>query len=846
MCDIESDYCRYCLFCAPVINTAQRCLLCLNSESNSYLPPKLPSPQSVQKISSNPSMFNEIPRHNQGDIGLSVPIEQTFSIWNPITPKSSSQSQNIAAINNNNGNNFSLPPPLMAQTLNWPTASRTEIQASFDQQQHQQQKRTFLKCTMCAEENSLAKARCIQCGETLCSECVAAHHRVRMTRDHTLIGIETCKGFNLTSVASGNELFNLDDVMDNETCGTHDAPMLCKCTICIGIGLCYMCVMEHPKHHQLMALNDLRASINLLINNSKHDQKNIEDAVETVRRMGERVEASVQSVMRELRSVIHMHISALEQRKCDLLQRLDTIRQSKMSVLKAQGERLTSRLTSLNDVLKAAELVVSSSSDGNDVHLCSTFDSLLNIVREQNVHLIPNETDLLKLIPPDDSFINRLRSLCELESGACARTTHLIGDSYKRAIRDRMSVVEVQTRDACGDACISSSHSITANVTAPDGHPLQVHINEREGGIYAVSYYPIEEGNHTLDILIRGLSISGCPSLVQVRKGRNYAELARTGPIFSFGREGSEDGQFARPWGICCDHKGRIIVADRSNNRIQIFDKDGKFLMKFGTAGGRSGQFNRPAGIAVNSMNEIVVADKDNHRIQVFNEGGEFLLKFGERGRAPGMFNYPWGVAINAYNQIAVSDTRNHRVQIFSPQGHYLRKCGFDSSLFYKNLDSPRGVCFLPDSRLIITDFNNHRLVVVSSHGPSEIQCYGSEGDGDRCFCRPQGITVDSEGNILVCDSRNNRVQVLNVEDMNCVATFGGVISSSASKPACSTPIPSSTANAPPTSSSSGSHSSTGFIDTTSLTLNRPTDVCVSPDGTIYVVDFGSNCIRVY
>lgn len=69
-----------------------------------------------------------------------------------------------------------------------------------------------------------------------------------------------------------------------------------------------------------------------------------------------------------------------------------------------------------------------------------------------------------------------LRNLGELDSGACARTTHIIGDSYKRAIRDRMSTIEVQTRDACGDACISTSHSLTATFTAPDGRPLQIHI----------------------------------------------------------------------------------------------------------------------------------------------------------------------------------------------------------------------------------------------------------------------------------------------------------------------------------------------------------------------------------
>lgn len=59
--------------------------------------------------------------------------------------------------------------------------------------------------------------------------------------------------------------------------------------------------------------------------------------------------------------------------------------------------------------------------------------------------------------------------------------------------------------------------------------------------------------------------------MVHIRKGRNYAAIARNGPILSFGGEGSEDGKLCRPWGICCDLKGRIIVADRSNNRIQVF-----------------------------------------------------------------------------------------------------------------------------------------------------------------------------------------------------------------------------------------------------------------------------------
>ncbi len=53
------------------------------------------------------------------------------------------------------------------------------------------------------------------------------------------------------------------------------------------------------------------------------------------------------------------------------------------------------------------------------------------------------------------------------------------------------------------------------------------------------------------------------------RKGRNYSHLMLAPPVLTFGTEGQGDGQLCRPWGITCDRRGRILVADRSNNRIQ-------------------------------------------------------------------------------------------------------------------------------------------------------------------------------------------------------------------------------------------------------------------------------------
>lgn len=75
---------------------------------------------------------------------------------------------------------------------------------------------------------------------------------------------------------------------------------------------------------------------------------------------------------------------------------------------------------------------------------------------------------------------------------------------------------------------------------------------------------------------------------------------------------------------------------------------------------------------------------------------------------------------------------------------------------------------------------------------------------------------------------------------MQCVACFGGGQSAVASGTLVDTARGSTSAASKASSPqpSSGSH--------TSAILDRPADLCVSPDGLIYVVDFGGSCIRVF
>src|SRR5262245_9530452 len=53
------------------------------------------------------------------------------------------------------------------------------------------------------------------------------------------------------------------------------------------------------------------------------------------------------------------------------------------------------------------------------------------------------------------------------------------------------------------------------------------------------------------------------------------------------------------------DSRGRLIVGDRGNNRIQILDQEGNFLEEWF-------QFSRPSGIALDKQDNIYVADSES------------------------------------------------------------------------------------------------------------------------------------------------------------------------------------------------------------------------------------------
>ena len=111
------------------------------------------------------------------------------------------------------------------------------------------------------------------------------------------------------------------------------------------------------------------------------------------------------------------------------------------------------------------------------------------------------------------------------------------------------------------------------------------------------------------------------------------------------GKLGSGPGEFKTPHAIVFDSAGRLIVADRGNDRIQFLDQDGNYLDEWY-------QFSRPSGLFIDANDMLYVADGESS--PDFRNGG-FRPRAGETWRE-------W------QRGIRIGSLRDGKVMYFIPQ----------------------------------------------------------------------------------------------------------------------------------------------------------------------------------
>lgn len=240
-----------------------------------------------------------------------------------------------------------------------------------------------------------------------------------------------------------------------------------------------------------------------------------------------------------------------------------------------------------------------------------------------------------------------------------------------------------------------------------------------------------------------------------------------TDRIQAFDRE----GHFLREWrtpdfnvdgpsGLTVDRNGRLLVADTHFYRVLVYSTKGELLFQIGDGiqGTTPGRFGYPTDVVIDRAGNFYVSEYgENDRIQVFDPDGKWLRQWGGHGYDPGQFMRPRALAIDAQDRLYVADSCNHRIQVFDTDGNLLKTWGKRGSA-PGEMSYPYDLCIGPDHALYVCEYGNHRVQKFSLDGKS-LGTWGSSGRGPGQLNNPWALAVDGHGSVSVIDSNNHRVQ---------------------------------------------------------------------------------------
>ena len=127
------------------------------------------------------------------------------------------------------------------------------------------------------------------------------------------------------------------------------------------------------------------------------------------------------------------------------------------------------------------------------------------------------------------------------------------------------------------------------------------------------------------------------------------------------GQAGDAPDMFDMPSDVITAPNGDIFVADghgvmqghQTNDRIVKLSKDGTFIMAWGKHGSAPSEFNVPHSLALDSAGRLYVGDRSNNRIQIFDQNGKFIAEWKQFGR-------PSSVFIDKNDTIYVADSQSN------------------------------------------------------------------------------------------------------------------------------------------------------------------------------------------
>ncbi len=249
--------------------------------------------------------------------------------------------------------------------------------------------------------------------------------------------------------------------------------------------------------------------------------------------------------------------------------------------------------------------------------------------------------------------------------------------------------------------------------------------------------------------------------------------VGKTG-IYVWARKGLDEGRFIKPRAITIDASDNLYIVD-TTSRIQVFDRDGKFLRSWRTPKCIQG---KPCGLSISNDGLLMVCDTHYFRVLFYQPDGTLIEERtigGTNGRGPGEFGFITDVVQDSHDNYYIAEYGDYdRIQKFTPTGKFVYQWGehgVDPGQFLR----PQGLAIDERDQLWIADASNHRLQVfdVTGEQPEFVKTWGEQGSKPGQLSYPYSVEVDLDGTVYVGEMGNHRIQVF-TSDGDSLGTWGG------------------------------------------------------------------------
>jgi len=122
---------------------------------------------------------------------------------------------------------------------------------------------------------------------------------------------------------------------------------------------------------------------------------------------------------------------------------------------------------------------------------------------------------------------------------------------------------------------------------------------------------------------------------------------------------------FNQPADAFVGPEGEIYVADGyGNSRVAKFTAEGKFIKDWGMKGKKPAEFRIPHVVFLDAENRLLVGDRENQRVQIFDRAGKLLEEWNDTGA-------PYGLAVHK-ERVYLADGRKGTIRVLDMKGKLL------------------------------------------------------------------------------------------------------------------------------------------------------------------------------